>query len=345
MLFNDPKTKNIAIVILIIAVIALALLNAMTYLGETKHFANIKVVFFNGGDEGDAFASIVHQGAVDAGKDLGCEVEHVWSGWDEKKMVAQLREAIDKRPDAIAIMGHPGEEALKPLVSEAIRKGIVVTSQNVDLPSIREEFGQDGFGYVGQDTYASGTILGNGAVKKLGLKAGDEAAIIAPQLDTDGVWPSARALRAKGVIDSLEKAGIVVHKVQMPSEVNANANDGGQELIQKILTDYPKTILLVTDHGAFTAATGEFLKNIGKQPGEIKVAGFDLSKPTVDSIKEGYVSIVLDQQPYLQGYLPVLQACITKKYDFSGLYIDTGSGLIDKTNIDLVDKLVAEKIR
>ena len=47
-----------------------------------------------------------------------------------------------------------------------------------------------------------------------------------------------------------------------------------------------------------------------------------------------YADLVLDQQPWLQGYLPIVQICLTKIYKFAGLYIDTGSGIIDKSNLD-----------
>jgi simple sugar transport system substrate-binding protein len=54
---------------------------------------------------------------------------------------------------------------------------------------------------------------------------------------------------------------------------------------------------------------------------------------------------VLDQQPWLQAYLPVLQVCLAKKYGFSGLHIDTGAALIDKSNIDFVAPLAQKQIR
>ena len=65
--------------------------------------------FFAGGAEGDAFASIVYNGAVQAAHDLGANVEYVFSGWKAETMVQQLREAIAAKPDGIAMMGHPGE--------------------------------------------------------------------------------------------------------------------------------------------------------------------------------------------------------------------------------------------
>ncbi|MFP4589631.1 MAG: hypothetical protein ACLFO3_06680, partial [Candidatus Acetothermia bacterium] len=80
-------------------------------------------------------------------------------------------------------------------------------------------------------------------------------------------------------------------------------------------------------------------------PDEIYGAGFDLSPATVDAIESGYTDLTLDQQPYLQGFLPVLQIYLTEKYKFSGLYIDTGSGLVHSGNIDVIAPLAEEGIR
>jgi simple sugar transport system substrate-binding protein len=67
------------------------------------------VRFFAGGNAGDAFASIVFNGAQQAQADTGVAVDYVFSGWDVNKMTDQLREAIAAQPDGIAMMGHPGD--------------------------------------------------------------------------------------------------------------------------------------------------------------------------------------------------------------------------------------------
>ena len=94
-----------------------------------------------------------------------------------------------------------------------------------------------------------------------------------------------------------------------------------------------------------TAAAPTILQALGKKPGDVVVAGFDLSVDTVNGIKSGYIGLISDQQPYLQGFLPILQSCLTKKYGFAGLYIDTGVGLIDSSNVDLVAGLAKQGIR
>jgi simple sugar transport system substrate-binding protein len=116
-------------------------------------------------------------------------------------------------------------------------------------------------------------------------------------------------------------------------------------MVADALNKYPNTKVIVIDHGALTASAPTILQNLGKKPGDFIIAGFDLSTDTVQGIKGGYIGLIQDQQPYLQGFLPILQSCLTKKYGFAGLYIDTGVGLIDNSNVDLVSSLAKQAIR
>jgi len=302
----------------------------------------VNIDFFPGGNETDSFASVVYSGAKAAEKDLGANVKYFWSDWDSSKMISQFIDAIATSPDAIAIMGHPGVDALSPLVDEAERKGIIVTSQNVDLPAIREKYSSKGFGYVGQSLYDSGLMVSNAIIRKYNPKKGTEAIVF-------GVNPTAspsRYQRTKGNVDGLKNNGLVVHEISMSPEVEKDLESlTTRKMISDALAKYPNTKIIIADHGALTASISSHLSNLGKKPGEIIVAGFDLSVNTVKGIKDGYIGLILDQQPYLQGYLPILQTCLTKKYGFSGLYINTGVGLIDNSNIDLVAGLAESKIR
>lgn len=307
-------------------------------LAADKHFEGIRVVFFPGGSPGGPFAGVVYRGALAAEKDLGCKVEYVWSDWNPDKMIAQFKDAVARRPDAICIMGHPGVVAFAPLVDEARRKGIIVTSGNTGLPAIEEKYKADGFGYVGQELYPSGVNLAKSAAQRAGLKRGDRAM----------VWgliaQETRGLRSKGCVDALKKMGIKVDYIEISDSINADASLG-----TPVFTGYvsanPDVKLIITDHGALTATAETYMRTSRKRPGDIYIAGFDLSAATVDAVKKGYVGVVLDQQPWLQGYLPILQVCLAKKYGFSGLHIDTGAALIDKSNIDFVAPLAQKGIR
>jgi simple sugar transport system substrate-binding protein len=77
-------------------------------------------------------------------------------------------------------------------------------------------------------------------------------------------------------------------------------------------------VAIGTQHGNVTAFIAKALKDAGRKPGEITVGGIDLSPATIDALKKGYVSVTLDQQLYLQGFLPVMQCVLSKKYGLSG---------------------------
>ncbi|TIM08405.1 MAG: sugar ABC transporter substrate-binding protein, partial [Mesorhizobium sp.] len=68
---------------------------------------DVHIRFFVGGAEGDAFGTIVYNGAKQAEADLGPKVDYIFSQWDVEKMVQQLREAVAVKPGGIAMMGHP----------------------------------------------------------------------------------------------------------------------------------------------------------------------------------------------------------------------------------------------
>ena len=303
-----------------------------------KRCAGVKIVFFPGGPAGGVFAVNVYNGAKAAQKDLGANVRYVWSNWDPAKMVAQFKDAIGTRPDGIAVMGHPGDAAFRPVVNQAEAKGIIVTSQNTELPTIENKYAAKGFGYVGQDLYDSGYKLGAKAGQLAHIKKGDVAM----------VWgllsQPTRGLRTKGAIDALKKAGAKVDYIEINSATNADPS-AGVPVFTAYVSSHPKVKVVILDHGGLTATAQTYLKSAHKRPQDITVGGFDLSPATVTAIKGGWTDVVLDQQEWLQGYLPILQICLTKLYKFAGLHIDTGSGFVDKSNVAAIEPLVKRLIR
>ncbi len=306
--------------------------------GLEKLGEGVKIYFFNGGSEGGSFASIVYNGARQAEYDLGADVTYVWSDWNVAKMIADFKDAMAANPDGIAIMGHPGDDAFELLVDQAIAKGIIVTSQNTDLPRIEAKYTAVGFGYVGQELYASGLMLARHTARLLGLGDGDRALVYGL------LSQPTRGLRSKGCIDGLEEVGVTVDYIEISDAVNTDATLGAPVVAGYIAAN-PDVKLIITDHGGLTGTLEMYFKTAGVKPGEIMGAGFDLSAASVEAIRNGYTAAVHDQQPYLQGYLPIVQICLTKKYGFAGLHIDTGAAIIDKTNIDFVAPLAEKGIR
>lgn len=300
--------------------------------------SGVNIIFFPGGSPGGPFETVVYNGAVQAQADLGPNVEYVWSDWNVEKMVTQFGEAVATHPDGIAIMGHPGDDAFQAAVDDAEAQGIVITSQNTQLTRLETTYFGSGFGYVGAELYAAGYSLGQESIRRSGAVSGDRA-MVWGLLSQPG-----RGQRTQGIVDAFEDAGLVVDYLEIDDATNADAPMGIPTFTGYVSAN-PDVKVIVTDHGNLTSTQQALLEAAGKGPDDIYMAGFDLAPATVESIRGGWTDLVIDQQQWLQGYLPILQICLTVKYQFSGLHVNTGSGFAHADNIELLAALVQEGIR
>src|SRR5919204_236365 len=79
-----------------------------------------------------------------------------------------------------------------------------------------------------------------------------------------------------------------------------------------------------------------------------KLATFDLSGNVIKAIQAGKIQFAIDQQQYLQGYLPVVFLTLYKTNNNTiggGQPVLTGPGFVDKSNAGTVAKLTTEGTR
>jgi simple sugar transport system substrate-binding protein len=263
------------------------------------------------------------------------KVDYVFSGWDNEKMVAQLRDAIAARPDGIAMMGHAGDAAIMPLAEEAAKAGIVMIYQNVDVPKVREKFGG---AYVGAQLESQGRALAETAIQNFKLKKGDRVIVF-------GNWGMpGRYIREGASADAFTKAGMVVTKLTITNEQVANTQLLLPVISGAILAQ-PATKLILYSNSANLGAVPMYMDSLGKKPGQIINIGFDTSPAIVDAFRRGYVQLSSDQQPYLQGFIPVTSLALTIAYGFSLISYDTGAGFVTPGNIEDLAALAVAGIR
>jgi len=298
-----------------------------------KHF-----IFFPGGPEGGPFGTIVYNGAVAAAEHTGCKVDYYWSQWNSEIMIKQFKEAVALQPDGIAIYGFPGDAAMRPIIEEAMSMGIAITTMNTPLPELEKTYKGDGFGYAGADLYTAGYNLGAKGVEVCGLSAGDKAF----------VWGLAsmpnRGDRTKGALDALTDLGVEIVYQEIPDNVNSDASQGIPMYVATYAAN-PDIKMVITDHGGLTASLPTYMKAAGHGSVDVCGAGFDLSGPITKGIKEGYIDVVIDQQPFIEGYMPIIQLYLTTKYGMAGLNMDTGAAFVTAANIDAVAPLADLQIR
>jgi simple sugar transport system substrate-binding protein len=302
---------------------------------RNKWCSNVHLRFFVGGAEGDAFGTIVYNGAKQAEADLGPKIDYVFSGWALEKMVQQLREAVAAKPDGIAMMGHPGDAAIMPLAGEANKAGIKMMYQNVPVPQVVAKFGG---AYVGAQQAPQGTALGVEAVRRFNLKAGDQAIVIGP------FAAEARGARELGTVKALELAGVKVAKIDAAPEWAADPNLAIPVITAAILNN-PTVKVIVYPGGQMLGNVPTYMQAAGKKPGEIIAIGFDTSPQIVEAFKGGWVQLTADQQPFQQGYLPILSLCEQIVYGLAPMDVDTGAGFVTPENYTSVAKLAQENLR
>ncbi len=301
-----------------------------------KWCSDVHLRFFAGGAEGDAFASIVYNGAVQAAHDTGAQVDYVFSGWKAEMMVQQLREAVAAHPDGIAMMGHPGEAAIMPLAEQASQAGIKMMYQNVPLPGVVAKFGG---GYVGAQQAEQGKALGEEAVRRFGFKAGDVAIVLGP-FDQQ----PERYIREGATADALEAAGLKVVRIPSPTEWAADPNLA-IPVITAALTNNTDTKAIVYPGGQLLGNAPTYMQAAGKKPGEVTQIGFDTSPQIVAAFKDGWVQLTADQQPFLQGYMPILSLCQQVVYGLAPINVDTGAGFVTPENFEAVSTHATEGLR
>lgn len=299
---------------------------------------DVSIWFDTGGPVGDAYGTIVQNGAKQACEELGCNIRLLYSDWSPQKMIENANRALAAKPDGLVVMGHPGDSAYKALIDEARKNGIIVTSSDTELPQLMAEYQSEGFGYAGVDNKSRGTLLAQEALRRHPMKAGERALVWGLKSKPN------RGLSTVGMIEALEAAGVQVDYMEISAELDKDPTLG-MPLMTAYLTRHPDTKMILIDHGSLTGQLENLLRSAGVGPNDIFTGGFSLTPATAAGIESGYVDLVGDGQPFLQGYLPVLQIVLSKRYGFSGLNIDTGGGFITRDNISLIAPLAKKGLR
>ena len=107
-----------------------------------------------------------------------------------------------------------------------------------------------------------------------------------------------------------------------------------------------KNIKLVAYSSTVIGQHGLFMKAAGREkPGDVYAIGFDITPDILTGMEKGFINLTSDQQPFLQGYLPVVSLCQSWKFGLAPLYVDTGAGFVDPSQVKLLTKLAADGVR
>jgi simple sugar transport system substrate-binding protein len=257
-------------------------------------------------------------GAADASKLLGCSYQ--WTGSESSnvsQMVNAINTAVTGGADGIAV-ALIDLHAFNQPVQAAIAAGIPVVAYNADA------LGNARLAYIGQDLFKAGEKMGERIVSAVG--SGDVALFIAT--------PGAANLqpRIEGALAAIKKSGksINAHTVATGAAV-----PGELSAIDAYWVGHPSTKGMYAVDGGSTQSLAQVMQKYGLPGKGVKSGGFDLTEVTQQLVASGQLEFTIDQQPYLQGFLPILQLFMYKvSGSLSGLAeTDTGLKFLDKTTI------------
>ncbi len=281
-----------------------------------------KFWFVNHADTNEFFTPTKY-GYADAAALLGLPTPN-WGGdaaSNQANMINYMKSAISAKADGIALAAI-SDTAFTGVVSQSMDAGIPVLTYNADgvykngVPSI----GTNRLAYVGQALYLSGQAMGE-QIKTL-VPGGGHVAIFIATPGTGNIQP--RFDGAKSVLGSSYTV----------DEIGTTTVDATElSTIKSYMLGHKTTL-----KGAFAVDSGSTANLAAALAGaglSIPAGGFDTDPRTLSALQAGKINFTLFQDPYLQGFLPVLYMYL---YNLSGGQLappdtDTGLTVLNKSTV------------
>jgi simple sugar transport system substrate-binding protein len=299
--------------------------NAGPALGGGVNLSGKEVLFIHSSDTGNPFDVPVVSGSDAASRLTGLKVRTQFSDGDATKLRNLFQSGLSRKVAGI-ITAVP-DASLNKQLCDARRRGIPVIVWNIN--------GATGEGlkcimaYVGQDFRATGAVIAQRMVDAGKIKRGDH--VFCPVEYPNFSYATERAA---GVNSVLRKLGTRCDILGVGVDAAQSRNKEAQYLLGHRDTKAVIGLGGPSLSAVLPALKQARLKNVG-------VGGFDLSPVIVSGIKDGSIVATVDQQPYSQGFMSVMQMALYLKYGLWPSSIPTGgTGLIDKSNVNFVTSLV-----
>jgi len=278
----------------------------------------------------EAFFGPVKKGMADAARAMNVRCEFTGTeGVDLKAQAEMVRKAVADGCDGIAL-NIIDPTALDDVVAEAVRKGVPVVAFNVDdntTPNAR-------LAAVCQDFYRAGRTLAARALEF--IPTGSKVLITQHDL---GI--SALDDRMHGIQEVLKK-----HNIPWKTVCTTNEPKKAIEVVSQELKADPAIKFVLGTGLTDTEAAGRAIERdfLGQGQGRAS-AGFDLTLEILRLIKADVIRLTIDQQPYIQGYYPVMQLALYCRYGIQPSNVDAGAGIILKKDVDRVVELTKQGYR
>ena len=238
------------------------------------------------------------------------------------EMVSATNAAISSKANGIAVAVISSTAFTAP-VKNAMNAGIPVVSYNAD-GNVGDP-GTNRLAYIGQDLFVSGQALGQRIAASM-PNGGDAVGFIATP-GTANIQP-----RIDGAKQAIGASG---KNIKFTSVASGAALAQENTTINAYVLAHKSTLkgIFAVDAGS-TQTVGQIIQKYSLT-GKVASGGFDLTPVTLNGIKAGNLDFTIDQQPYLQGFLPVLALYL---FNLSGGLVNppetnTGLTFVTKANV------------
>jgi simple sugar transport system substrate-binding protein len=271
----------------------------------------------------NSFFTPTQYGMADAASLLGLP-NPVWGGSENQvisQMVSNFDTAVAAGAAGIALAAISGTAFTSP-VSSAMEKGIPVVTYNADgeIDNGKAVIGTNRLCYVGQSNYTAGQSMGTEIMSL--VPDGGDIVIFTPQVGTGNTQPRFDGIKS-----------VLTSKYNVAEQQTAATESAAQPAQKAYLNSHKSSL-----KGAFcidstdTTLLGGLLKQLNMS---IPAGGWDTTNPTIPSIQSGELQFTMYQDPYLQGFLPVLYLYL---FNLSGGVLsppntDTGLSVVTKSNV------------
>jgi len=300
----------------------------------------LDIVFTHHSSASNTFWQAVQKGFDDAcGKiAANCQMIFTQTEGSVQEQLANMEAALARQPDAI-LTSIVDNTALDEIIQRARDAGVIVIGVNVD--DLEGAAGNARQAFIGQGFLPAGYSLGK--AQSANFPAEGPIKVLVGVSAPGQNWSEQRA---QGVINFLED-----FKAANPDrEIAWERIDSGTDLatvgdrVGAYLGANPDTTAYF-DTGFWHAAVARVLADRGVEPGKVLLGGFDLVPEVVEQMQSGYVQVQVDQQPYMQGFMPVMQVYLSKTIGLAPADIDTGQGIVTQEMAASIMELAAQGVR
>jgi simple sugar transport system substrate-binding protein len=289
---------------------------------------DVRIAVVTHGQASSPFWAIVRTGVQAAARQMNAQVDYEAPDvYSLDRMIDLIDKAVASKPDGLVVsLPEPG---LAPAIRRAVKAGIPVISIN----SGSDVFRRLGvLVHVGQPEGRAGLASG----RRLARAGVRHALCVNQQVGNQGLDQ-----RCAGLARAMRR----VHGTSRVLGVDDQSTATPRRIAAAVVAGRIDGILATNATSALQAV--DAVKRIDRT-GRVDVAAFDLGPDVLNAVRRGQLLFAVDQQPYLQGYLPVVMLVNYARYGIlpaQGDVVPTGANFVTRANADKALALSERSIR